>query len=155
MNLYLATKKALWEELLQYYLVTTDLKEAQRQKEEFHVSLILAGLDPMLEPYKAQILAGEELPTIKIMIRRLNRSFLGHSSVVLSIDSFALVTSAGGHSSGRGGGRGDGGCAGRDGSRGDSRGGGRGGGDGGRGGGRCPPQRCSYCGMNVHTEDYC
>jgi len=35
-----------------HYLVTSDLKETQRQK-EFHVSLILAGLDPTLEPYKA------------------------------------------------------------------------------------------------------
>jgi len=55
-NECLATKKALWEELLQYHLVTTDLKEAQRHKEEFHVALILSGLDPALELYKAQIL---------------------------------------------------------------------------------------------------
>jgi len=34
-NEYLATKKALWEELLQYHPLTTDLKEAQRQKMSF------------------------------------------------------------------------------------------------------------------------
>jgi len=67
---------------------------------------------------------------------------------------------------GRDGGRGDGGRDGRDGGRGDngrdSRDGGRGdgrrdsrdGGRGGHGGDRGPPQRCSYCGMNDHTENY-
>jgi len=96
---------------------------------------------------------------MKNMFGRLYRSFLGPSSVVLNNDFSALVTSVGGH----GGGHGDGGCGGRDGGRGD---GGRGGRDGGRGDGRggrdgdrgrdCdPPQRCSYCGINGHTEDYC
>ena len=59
-NEYLATKNAFWWELMQYHPMTTDLKEAQRQKEEFHVALILIGLDPMLEPYKAQILTGKD-----------------------------------------------------------------------------------------------
>ena len=78
----------------------TDLKEAQRH--EFHVALILAGLHSWLEPYKARIFAGEELPTVKNTFGHLNYSFLGQSSVMLSNDSFALVTSAGGHGSGRG-----------------------------------------------------
>ena len=52
----MSIKKALWEELLQYLPVTTDLKEAQQHKEEFHVAFILTGLDPTLKPYKAQIL---------------------------------------------------------------------------------------------------
>ena len=60
-NDYLASKKALWEELLQYHPVTTDLKETPRQKEEFHISLILHDLDTALESCKAQILAEEEL----------------------------------------------------------------------------------------------
>ena len=126
--------------------MTTDLKEAQRQKEEFHVSLILASLDPVLEPSKAQILAGEELLKVKNIFGYLNRSFLD-SSVVSSNDSSSLVTSVGGHGSGRG----DGGCGRYGGHGGSIRGGGRGGRDGGRGGGRGPPQRCSYCGMNGHT----
>ena len=78
----MATKKALWKELLQYHLVTTNLKEAQWQKEKFHVALILTGLDPAFEPYKAQILAREELPTVKNTFGCLNRSFLLQSSVV-------------------------------------------------------------------------
>ena len=57
--------------------VTTDLKEAQRQKKEFRVALILTGLDPALELYKVQILTGEELPTVKNTFGRLNHSFLG------------------------------------------------------------------------------
>jgi len=49
-NEYLAAKKSLWEDLLQD-LITTDLKEAQRQK-KFQVALILATLDHVLEPHK-------------------------------------------------------------------------------------------------------
>ena len=75
-NDYLATKNAFWWELMQYHPVTTDLKEAQRKKEEFHVALILVGLHSVLEPYKARILTGEELPIVKNTFGRLNRSFL-------------------------------------------------------------------------------
>ena len=45
---------------------------------------------------------------------------------------------------GRGGSHGDGGCGSRNGGHG-----------GGLRGGRGPPRRCSYCGMNGHTEYYC
>ena len=128
----LTTKKALWVKLLQYHLVTTDLKVTQRQKEEFHVALILAGLNPDFEPYKTQILAIEELPTVNNMFRHLNHSFLEQSFVVPSNDSSALVTSAGGRGSDCGSGRSGGGRDGRDGSRGN---GGRCSKDGGRGGG--------------------
>ena len=48
----MSIKKALWEELLQYYPVTTDLKEAQQHKEEFHVAFIITGLDLALEPLR-------------------------------------------------------------------------------------------------------
>ena len=81
----------------------------------------------------------------------VNRSFLGQSFVVSSNDSSVLVTSIGDHGSGRSGDRGDD----RHGDRDDGRGGGRGGGRGDRGNGRGPSQRCNYCDMNGHTEEYC
>jgi len=109
--------------------VITDLKEARQQKEEFHVSFILTVLDHALEPYKTQILVGEELPTLTNTFSHLNCSFLEQSYVVPSNNSSALVTSVGGYGSGHGGGRGDGGRGGRD------------GGHGGRDGGRGPPRR--------------
>ena len=68
MNKYLDTKKALWEELLQYHPVTTDLEEAQWQRGVSYCSL-LAGLNLALEPYEIQILAREELPTVKNTFR--------------------------------------------------------------------------------------
>jgi len=77
-----------------------------------------------------------------------------------SNDSSALVTSADGHGSGRCGdgvrggrygGCGDGGRGDRDGGRG----GGRGGGHGGCSDDHGLRQRCSYCGINGHTENYC
>ena len=42
---------------------------------EVFVALILAGLDPVLKPYKAHILTEEELPTVKNTFGRLNCSF--------------------------------------------------------------------------------
>jgi len=86
----------------------------------------------VLKPYKAQILTGEELPTMKNTFGRLNRSFLEQSFVMPINDSSALVTNVGGHGSGHGGGCGDGGHGGRHGGCGDGR---RGGSDGCGGGG--------------------
>jgi len=59
--------------------------------EELHVTLILAGLDPGLEPYKAQVLNGEVLPTLKNTFGHFNSLFLRQSSVVPSNDSSALM----------------------------------------------------------------
>ena len=56
--------------------MTTDLNEAQQQKDEFRIALILANLDPVFESFKAQILAGEKLPTAKNTFEHLNHSFL-------------------------------------------------------------------------------
>ena len=70
-----------------------------------HVALILASLDPVLEPHKTEIFAGEELLIVKNTFGCLNHSFLGQSFVVSSNNSSALVSSASGHGSDRSGGR--------------------------------------------------
>ncbi|KAF9602472.1 hypothetical protein IFM89_028486 [Coptis chinensis] len=164
---YYSTLKGLWEELILYQPFSGDVEVQKAQREEFHVALLLYGLDPEYKVFKDQILAGEKLPTSSNAFSRLSRASVEHSTPSAPCEASALISSAenrggsrsGSHGGGRSGSRGGG----RSGSRGGSHSGGRGGRVGhgaiffpsGRGSAPREDRKCNFCGKIGHIEDYC
>ncbi|KAF6135998.1 hypothetical protein GIB67_006890 [Kingdonia uniflora] len=140
--------KGLWDQLLLHRPITASVKEQQKQWDEFMVASLLFGLDPSLRGYKDQILASETLPTVVSAYSRLARSSLGQSTVVLTSESSAFISSGGNHYRG-----GDHFCGGFRGSHGGGRLGGRSYGRRGRGG--RGDKKCEHCGGTNHSGNYC
>uniref|UniRef100_A0A5B6ZBA8 Retrotransposon gag domain-containing protein n=1 Tax=Davidia involucrata TaxID=16924 RepID=A0A5B6ZBA8_DAVIN len=154
------TLKGLWEELMLYQPLSTNLEVQRQQREEFQVALFLSSLNSEYRVFKDQILASEKLPTAANAYSRLQRASLtcGASSSSTSTDSSALMSGEGFRGGFRGSSRG-GGHRSNHSSGSSGRGGGRRSFRGGRGGrtgrGHRSEWKCTYCGGTGHTEDYC
>lgn len=132
--------RGLCEELNLYQPLTPDLEKQKKQREEFRVYKFLAGLKPIYEPVRVQILGSSEVPSLNDVYSRLRRVSISAAAPSSSVvDRSALVTSTGRGDYGRG-----------------SRGGrsGRGGRGGGRGRGR-GQRKCTHCGYSGHTVETC
>ncbi|XP_059653399.1 uncharacterized protein LOC132300375 isoform X2 [Cornus florida] len=153
---YYSTFKCLLDELNQYHPLTTDLEVLKRQREEFYVSIFLAGLDPNLQSIRDHILAGGGgLPSLgNIFARLLRVSQPSHGTSTVKENSAMMIPSvtpqfskSRGHPSSN---RGYGGNL--SGSR-DN--GGRDRGCGRRGCGRTETRYCGHCRGTNHSIEYC
>ncbi|GAV73821.1 hypothetical protein CFOL_v3_17304, partial [Cephalotus follicularis] len=134
---YYSTFKGLAKELNVFRSLTNDIDKLKAQQNEFLVSKFLAGLNLDLQKLKGHILAGETVPSITDIFSRLQ-----HVAYPMQHESSPKDNSAFTVGRGRGCSRGLGGGRGTNIGRGSSFGG-------------KPPMKCSYCGKNGHTIDYC
>ncbi|XP_059657703.1 uncharacterized protein LOC132304155 [Cornus florida] len=168
---YYSNFKSLLDELNQYHPLTTNPDVLKRQREEFSVSIFLAGLHPNLHNIRDQILAGDGgLPSLGNIYSRLLRvSEQSHvtptgvkENSAMMIPSIFPQSSRGRDSStgnrGYGGNSGDtpSGNRGYDGNSGSSRGSsGRDRSRNRRGRGRSDTRMCSHCKGTNHSVENC
>ena len=65
---YYSTLKNSWEQLLQYWPLTTDLEQQKQYWEDFMIASLLSSLDSDLCGFKDQILASETLPSYPMLL---------------------------------------------------------------------------------------
>ncbi|KAF9590463.1 hypothetical protein IFM89_035340 [Coptis chinensis] len=105
---YLPWAHAVKEELILYQPFSGDVEVQKAQREEFHVALLLYGLDPKYKVFKDQILAGEKLPTSFNAFSRLPRASVEHLTPSAPSEASALISSAENRGGNRSGSRGGG-----------------------------------------------